>query len=302
MWPWVPLHRSERPRRRSAGLYIGADGARGAFATHPFPANTMSMQRVSARAVRGARGFHCTPAASASISFNSVISKVTNDADKARLVSLQKVHDTAKGAMMGVKDSAESIDFAEWSAKIGDTATVSEIKAAFEAVTLPSASETTMVDHPAWDQAEFAKLSASLALQNEETSADLKKLKAYSAYLKSMPAVSEMTVEDVLGKNSALDYQVQRQMDEIEVRAFPPPPPLPICSVCPGLRALEITGCGFARRSAGSCVLRRWGGAGALGSSIEGEPLPGAGECEERYHFVRALTMLLLLLRAFVAV
>jgi hypothetical protein len=220
----------------------------------------MSMQRVSARAVRGARGFHCTPAASASISFNSVISKVTNDADKARLVSLQKVHDTAKGAMMGVKDSAETIDFAEWSAKIGDTATVSEIKAAFEAVTLPSASETTMVDHPAWDQAEFAKLSASLALQNEETSADLKKLKAYSAYLKSMPAVSEMTVEDVLGKNSALDYQVQRQMDEIEVRAFPPSPPLPICSVCPGLRALEITGCGFARRSAGSCVLRRWVG------------------------------------------
>jgi len=73
-------------RRRSAGLYIGADGARGAFATHPFPANTMSMQRVSARAVRGARGFHCTPAASASISFNSVISKVTNDADKARLI------------------------------------------------------------------------------------------------------------------------------------------------------------------------------------------------------------------------
>ena len=73
-------------RRRSAGLYIGADGARGAFATHPFPANTMSMQRVSTRAVRGARGFHCTPAASASISFNSVISKVTNDADKARLI------------------------------------------------------------------------------------------------------------------------------------------------------------------------------------------------------------------------
>jgi hypothetical protein len=72
-------------RRRSAGLYIGA-GARGAFATHPFPANTMSMQRVSTRAVRGARGFHCTPAASASISFNSVISKVTNDADKARLI------------------------------------------------------------------------------------------------------------------------------------------------------------------------------------------------------------------------
>jgi len=84
-------------------------------------------------------------------------------------------------------------------------------------VTLPSASDTTMVDHPAWDQNEFAKLSASLGLQNEETAADLSKLKAYQQYLKDMPAVSEMTVEDVLGKNSALDYQVQRQMDEMEL-------------------------------------------------------------------------------------
>ncbi len=186
----------------------------------------MSMQRVGVRAVRtGARGFHCTPAASAAISFNSVISKVSNEADKARLINLQKVHDGAKGALHGVKDTAESIDFAEWSAKIGDAATVAEIKAAYEAVTLPSASDTTMVDHPAWDQNEFAKLSASLGLQNEETAADLSKLKAYQQYLKDMPAVSEMTVEDVLGKNSALDYQVQRQMDEMEV--LPPLPPTP---------------------------------------------------------------------------
>lgn len=184
------------------------------------------MQRVGVRAVRtGARGFHCTPAASAAISFNSVISKVSNEADKARLINLQKVHDGAKGALHGVKDTAESIDFAEWSAKIGDAATVAEIKAAYEAVTLPSASDTTMVDHPAWDQNEFAKLSASLGLQNEETAADLSKLKAYQQYLKDMPAVSEMTVEDVLGKNSALDYQVQRQMDEMEVLPPLPPPP-----------------------------------------------------------------------------
>ena len=187
----------------------------------------MSMQRVGARAVRGARGFHCTPHASAAISFQSVISKVSNEADRARLINLQKVHDTAKGAMHGVKESAEPIDFAEWSAKIGDAAVVGEIKAAYDAVTLPAASDTTMVDHPAWDQNEFAKLSASLGLQNEEIAADLKKLKAYQQYLKTMPAVSEMTVEDVLGKNAALDYQVQRQMDELEVPLGAPPPPPP---------------------------------------------------------------------------
>ena len=188
-------------------------------------AAAMSMQRASLRAVRGVRGFHSTPAAGANINFSATISKVSNDADRVRLINLQKVHDGAKGALLGVADSAEAIDFAEWGTKITDGGMVSEIEAAYKAVSLPKASDTTMVDHPAWDQAEFAKLSASLALQNEETSADLKKLNAYQKYLSSMPAVSEMTVEDVLGKNSALDYAVQRQMDEIEVRTRDAPPP-----------------------------------------------------------------------------
>eukprot|EP01043_Picozoa_sp_COSAG02_P025427 COSAG02_NODE_1428_length_12662_cov_12.695137_3_plen_284_part_00 len=218
------------------------------------------MQRVGVRAVRtGARGFHCTPAASAAISFNSVISKVSNEADKARLINLQKVHDGAKGALHGVKDTAESIDFAEWSAKIGDAATVAEIKAAYEAVTLPSASDTTMVDHPAWDQNEFAKLSASLGLQNEETAADLSKLKAYQQYLKDMPAVSEMTVEDVLGKNSALDYQVQRQMDEMEVLPPPPPPHLFLFPPPPFPRSLASTHCTQRHASIGSVLPCRTG-------------------------------------------
>ena len=180
------------------------------------------MRRVGSLAVRGTRGIHTTAPAGAGISFANVVSKVTNETDKLRLQNLQKVHDDAKVALGDVSGEAEAIDFASWSANIGDQAVVAEIKAALDAVSLPDAGDTTMVEHPAWDQAEFQKLAASLNLQNEETAADLKKLQAYSKYLGNLPPVSEMTVEDVLGKNSDLDYSVQRQMDEIEVRAFPP--------------------------------------------------------------------------------
>ena len=83
-------------------------------------AAAMSMQRASLRAVRGVRGFHSTPAAGANINFSATISKVSNDADKVRLINLQKVHDGAKGALLGVADSAEAIDFKEWGAKITD--------------------------------------------------------------------------------------------------------------------------------------------------------------------------------------
>ena len=178
------------------------------------------MRRVGSLAVRGTRGLHSTAPAGAGISFANVVSKVTNETDKLRLQNLQKVHDDAKVALGDVSGEPEAIDFASWSANIGDQAVVAEIKAALDAVSLPDAGDTTMVEHPAWDQAEFQKLAASLNLQNEETAADLKKLQAYSKYLGNLPPVSEMTVEDVLGKNSDLDYSVQRQMDEIEVRAF----------------------------------------------------------------------------------
>jgi hypothetical protein len=127
------------------------------------------------------------------------------------------VHDTAKGSLLGVADKEAEIDWAEWSSKVSDAAVVGEIKDAYAAVSLPDASDTAMVDHPAWDAAEFAKLSASLGLQNVQTMADLEQLKAYSAYLKGMKPVNEMTVDDVLGKNAKLDYQVQRQMDEVEL-------------------------------------------------------------------------------------
>ena len=180
----------------------------------------MAMRRVGSLAVRGTRGLHSTAPAGAGISFANVVSKVTNETDKLRLQNLQKVHDDAKVALGDVSGEPEAIDFASWSANIGDQAVVAEIKAALDAVSLPDAGDTTMVEHPAWDQAEFQKLAASLNLQNEETAADLKKLQAYSKYLGNLPPVSEMTVEDVLGKNSDLDYSVQRQMDEIEVRAF----------------------------------------------------------------------------------
>ena len=180
----------------------------------------MAMRRVGSLAVRGTRGLHSTAPAGAGISFANVVSKVTNETDKLRLQNLQKVHDDAKVALGDVSGEAEAIDFASWSANIGDQAVVAEITAALDAVSLPDAGDTTMVEHPAWDQAEFQKLAASLNLQNEETAADLKKLQAYSKYLGNLPPVSEMTVEDVLGKNSDLDYSVQRQMDEIEVRAF----------------------------------------------------------------------------------
>lgn len=71
-------------------------------------AAAMSMQRASLRAVRGVRGFHSTPAAGANINFSATISKVSNDADRVRLINLQKVHD---GALLGVADSAEAIHF-----------------------------------------------------------------------------------------------------------------------------------------------------------------------------------------------
>ena len=168
-------------------------------------------------AIRGSRALHCTPAASAAINFANVASKVSNEADKARLLNLQKVHDTAKAGLMGVQDTTAEIDWAEWSSKISDAGLVDEIKAAYGALTLPDSADTAMVDHPAWDAAEFAKLSASLGLQNESLTADLQKLESYAAYLKQMKPVSDMTVDDVLGKNATLDYQVQRQMDEMEL-------------------------------------------------------------------------------------
>jgi hypothetical protein len=185
-----------------------------------------ALTRVGGRlAIRGGRGIRTSAAAPAAINFSSVVGKITNDADRARLLNLQKVHDTAKGSLLGVADSEAEINWAEWSEKVSDAAIVGEIKGAYAALSLPDASDTAMVDHPAWDAAEFAKLSASLGLQNVQTMADLEQLKAYSAYLKGMKPVNEMTVDDVLGKNAKLDYQVQRQMDVVEGRFSPPPPP-----------------------------------------------------------------------------
>ena len=108
-------------------------------------------RRASAMVARGSRGIHVTPAATTAINFASVVGKVENENDRARLLNLQKVHDTAKSSLLGVNDTADAIDFAEWGAKVSDAGLVSEIKGAYEAVSLPAASDTTMVDHPAWD-------------------------------------------------------------------------------------------------------------------------------------------------------
>ena len=65
----------------------------------------MMSRRATLGAISGVRAIHCTPAAGANINFSSVISKVSNDNDKARLQNLQKVHDTAKAGLLGVKES-----------------------------------------------------------------------------------------------------------------------------------------------------------------------------------------------------
>lgn len=167
--------------------------------------------------VSGARAFHASGTRAAAINFQSVVAKVSGDADKSRLMNLQKIHEGAKGELMGVKGSAEAIDWAAWSSSISDSAVVDEIKKAYESVSLPKDSETELVSHPAWDNAEFEKLSASLELENEASSAEIKKLGGYMKYLDNLPPVSEMTVEDVLGNNADLDYKIQRQMNELEL-------------------------------------------------------------------------------------
>lgn len=164
-----------------------------------------------------ARLFHSGRPACAGINFSSVISKVENDTDKSRLINLQKVHENAKAALLGVAEKPETIDWSAWSSSISDAKTVAEIKAAYDGMALPSADDTELVEHPAWDVAEFEKLSASLELQNVETAAELTKLGSYMKYLENLPPVNEMTVDDVLGNNADLDYKIQRQMNELEL-------------------------------------------------------------------------------------
>jgi len=168
-----------------------------------------------------------TPAA---INFSGLVGKVDNDADKMRLLGLQKTHETSKSAL-NVKGSVETIDWAKWGADIKDQSVVAEIQAAFESVSLPDTSDTTTVEHPAWDADEFDRLAAAMDLENEEIASKSSKLTAYLQYMDDLPPVTEMTVEDVLSKDASLDDKIQRELNELELHNV----------VIPGERAVSHT-------------------------------------------------------------
>ena len=136
-----------------------------------------------------------------------------------RLLGLQKGHESAKGELNKVAASSEAIDWAYFNGAIGQDDVVAEIKSAFDSVKLPDAKDTTLVEHPAWDADEFDKLALALQGENAEIASKSAKLTAYLGYMDNLPAVTEMTVDDVLSKDATLDEKIHRELNSLEVRA-----------------------------------------------------------------------------------